>query len=172
MSQMRLDALKQNLTSPQRGYLWEFEIPSPRGIGDSDVWILRAQSMTEPGRSFAVIDIPFKGTGGIRVPGKETYSHEITVTLLESEDAKTYEAIQSWMKLIRDNVNGTGLADPDLKSDSVLTLLNNQGTPVKRIKLVGMYPQNKADVKLDYGTSEAMKYDLTFAYDRWEEMSL
>ena len=171
MARMNLDALRQHLTAPQRVYLWEFEIPSPKGVGDPEVWIIRAQAVEEPGRSFAPIDIPFKGTGGVRVPGKETYDHEITVRLLEGEDAKTYEAIQSWMKLIRDNVSGLGLSDPDLKTDAVLSLLDSLGNTVKRVKIVGMYPQAKADVALDYATNDPMRYEITFAFDRWEEMA-
>ena len=37
MGQMSMDALRQNLTNPQRVYLWEFEIPAPRGLGSSDL---------------------------------------------------------------------------------------------------------------------------------------
>jgi len=168
---MGMDALRNNISNPQRVFLWEFEIPAPRGLGSSDLWVIRAQAVSEPGRSFTPINIPYKGTGGIVVPGKETYSHVMTVRLLEGEDAKSYEAIQSWMKLIRDNVAGTGVGDPDLKSDAVVTLLNSKGDAVKRIKIVGMYPQEKADVALDYGVNEIQRYEVTFAYDRWEEMS-
>jgi hypothetical protein len=170
MGQMNMDALRQNLT-PQRTYLWEFEIPSPKGIGGADIWIIRAQAIEEPGRSFEPINIPFKGTGGIRIPGRETYDHEFKVSVLEGEDAKTYEAIQSWMKLIRDNTTGKGSPDPDLKTDAIVTLLNSAGVATKRIKVVGMYPQSKDDVALGYAINDAMKYDITFAFDRWEEMS-
>ena len=171
MAQMSMDSLRQNLTNPQRVYLWEFEIPAPRGLGSADIWVIRSQAVSEPGRSFTPIPVPYKGTGGIVVPGKETYSHTLLVRLLEGEDARSYEAIQSWMKLIRDNVSGVGLGDPDLKSDAVVTLLDSKGSAVKRIKIVGMYPQEKADSALDYNTNDIQKYDITFAYDRWEEMS-
>jgi hypothetical protein len=168
---MGMDALRNNLTNPQRTFLWEFEIPAPKGLGSSDIWIIRATSLEEPGRRFDPILIPFKGTGGMVVPGKEVYSHMLTVKIQEGEDAKTYEAIQSWMRLVRDNVAGTGLGDPDLKTDAVLTLLSTKGTVAKRIKLVGMYPQEKVALPLGYEINESAKYDVTFAYDRWEEMS-
>lgn len=172
MALMGMDSLRNNLTNPQRVYLWEFEIPAPRGLGSSDLWIIRTQAIVEPGRRFDPIQIPYKGTGGFVVPGKETYSHVFTVRLLEGEDAQGYQAIQSWMKLIRDNVAGTGLGDPDLKSDAVVTLLDNKGNAVKRVKVVGMFPQDKADVALDYNTNDVQKYEVTFSFDRWEEMSV
>lgn len=168
---MNLDALKQNLTNPQRTFMWEFEIPAPKGISASDVWTIRSQSIVEPGRSFAAIDIPYKGTGGLRVPGKEVYTHEIAVRVLESEDAATFKAIHSWMKMIRDNVSGVGEADPDLKTDAVVRLLTTKGVVAKMVKLVGMYPQAKPDVTLNYDENAVEGYDVTFAYDRWEEMS-
>lgn len=171
MPKMNLDALKTNLTNPQRTFMWEFEIPAPKGTGSSDVWVLRAQSIMEPGRSFEPINIPYKGTGGLRVPGKEAYTHEITVRVIEGEDADTYKAIQSWMKLIRDNVSGVGEADPDLKTDAVVRLLTTKGEVSKQVKIVGMYPQAKPDVTLNYDENAVEAYDVTFAYDRWEEMS-
>jgi len=148
--------------------MWEFEIPSPKGVGDADVWVLRTQAVVEPGRSFTPIDIPYKGTGGLRVPGKEVYSHEFTVRLLEGEDAKGFEAVQSWMKLIRDNIDGVGLSDPSLKTDAVVRLLTTQGEVAKQIKIVGMYPQAKPDVTLNYDDNAIEAYEITFAYDRWE----
>lgn len=171
MANMGMDALKQNLTNPQRVFMWEFEIPAPKGLGTADLWILRTQATQEPGRSFTPIPIPFKGTGGLIVPGKEVYSHTITVTILEGEDARGYEAIQSWMKLIRDNVTGVGLGDPDLKTDAVVSLIDTKGVVTKRIKVVGMYPQEKAPVELTYEANEVEKYVVTFAFDRWEEIS-
>ena len=167
---MNLDALKQNLTNPQRTFMWEFEIPAPKGTGSADVWVIRAQSIEEPGRSFAAIDIPYKGTGGLRVPGKEVYDHEFTVRVIEGEDAATFQAIQSWMKLIRDNVDGTGLTDPELKTDAVVRLLTTGGDVAKQIKIVGMYPQAKPDVTLNYDENAIEAYEITFAYDRWETM--
>ncbi len=168
---MGMDALRNNLTRPQRVYLWEFEIPAPKGLGSSDIWVLRTNAIEEPGRSFAPILIPYKGTGGIVVPGKETYSHTITVRLLEGEDARGYEAVQSWMRLIRDNVAGVGVSDPDLKTDAVVSLLDSKGNVTKRIKIVGMYPQEKEPLALDYDTNDVAKYGIIFAFDRWEEMS-
>jgi len=171
MANMNLDSLRTNLTNPQRVFLWEFEIPAPKGSGSSDIWVIRAQSIMEPGRNFEPIDINYKGTGGLRVPGRERYSHEFTVRILEGEDSNTFQAIQSWMKLIRDNVTGVGVGDPDLKTNAVLTKLSTKGKPTRRIKLVGMYPQAKPDSALDYDTNDTQKYEVTFSYDRWEEMS-
>ena len=171
MPNMGMDSLKQNLTNPQRIFMWEFEIPAPKGLGTADIWVIRTQAAQEPGRSFTPIAIPFKGTGGIVVPGKEVYDHTLTVRMLEGEDAKSYEAIQSWMKLIRDNVTGVGLSDPSLKTDAVVSLIDTKGVVTKRVKIVGMYPQDKGVVALDYDQNDVQKYEVVFAYDRWEELS-
>jgi len=171
MAQMNLDALRTTLTDPQRIFMWEFEIPAPKGLGTPDIYVLRSQAVTEPGRNFEPIDINFKGTGGFRVPGRERYTHEFTVRMIEGEDARAYQAIQSWMKLIRDNVTGIGVADMDMKTDAVVTLLTTRGDVAKRIKIIGMYPQAKPDVTLDYDANDTEKYEITFAFDRWEEMS-
>jgi hypothetical protein len=75
------------------------------------------------------------------------------------------------MRLIRDNVAGVGVSDPDLKTDAVVSLLDSKGNVTKRIKIVGMYPQEKEPLALDYDTNDVAKYGIIFAFDRWEEMS-
>ena len=54
-----LDALRQNLTNPQRGFMWTLEIPAPVGLGTSDLFRLRVKKFEEPDRSFENIDINF-----------------------------------------------------------------------------------------------------------------
>lgn len=170
MAQLNVDALKNNLTTPQRVFLYEFEIPAPKGTGVSDIWVIRAMSIQEPGRSFDPIDIPYKGTGGMRVPGKEKYSHEFTVRILESEDGASFNAIHSWMQLVRNNRTGVGSSDADIKTDAVVTKLSTKGEATRRFKFIGIYPQDKPLSALDSKTNEVQEYEVVFAYDRWEEM--
>ena len=171
MGQMGLDALRQNLSNPQRAYMFTFEIPAPIGLGDPNTWVLRVKAAEEPERSFDKIEIPFMGTAGLVLPGKEKYSHEMKVTVLEGEDAATYQFVQSWMAMIRDNISGVGLGDPDLMADGVLTEYDTKGNAVKRIKITGMYPQAKGAVPLAWENSKVVEYDITFAFQRIETMT-
>ena len=167
MGQMGVDVLKNNLTNPARTYLWEFEIPAPKGTGSNDVWFIRAVSAIIPGKSFDDIDINYKGTGGFRVPGRERYSHDFPVTILEGEDKRGFVAINSWQNQIR-SIDGTGEPDSNLKTDGILILLDNKESSWNRIKLTGIYPKSVGDVELSYDNSTNIKFNVVFSYDRWE----
>jgi hypothetical protein len=171
MGQMGADVLKNNLTNPARIYQWDFQIPAPVGGGDTDVWLLRAQSVHIPGKSFEDITIDYKATGGFVVPGRERYDHNFPVTIIESEDRKGFDGINGWMNAIRDAVSGQGSPDATLKTDAVLTLTDEQENTWLAIKLIGMYPKSVDNVDLNYNSSGVVKFNVTFSYDRWEPMN-
>lgn len=170
MPDLGLDSIKSNVTNPARVFLWEFEIPSPKGNADSTVWFIRAQSTSLPGKSFEDIDINFKGTGGFRVPGRERYDHNFPVTIIESEDRKGFDAIHSWMNDIRNNISGLGEGDGAVKTDAILKMISQKGETWLQIKMVGMYPKEVGNVELNYNASDAIRFPVVFAYDRWEEV--
>jgi hypothetical protein len=169
MGQMGVDTLKNNLTNPARIYLWDFEIPAPKGSGSTDVWFIRAQTATIPGKSFEDIDINYKGTGGYRVPGRERFDHNYPVTVIEGEDRLAFTAINSWQNQIR-GTNGVGEPDSALKTDAIITLNDNKESAWLRIKLVGIYPKEVGNVDLTYDNSGNVKFNVVFSYDRWEPM--
>ena len=86
------DVLKNNLTNPQRTYLWEVLIPKPVGGGSSETFAVRAQSTEIPGASFATINIPYKQTAGVVFAGKLQYDHKWNATFIEGEDHIVYDA--------------------------------------------------------------------------------
>jgi|HubBroStandDraft_2_1064218.scaffolds.fasta_scaffold143613_2 hypothetical protein len=172
MGQMGADVLKNNLANAARTYQWDFQIPAPVGTGDTDVWLLRAQNVHIPGKSFEDIHIDYKATGGYNIPGREQYDHIFPVTLLEGEDALGFTAINSWMEQIRSAVGGTGSPDASLKTDAVLTMTDEQENPWLAIKLVGIYPKSVDNVDLNYNSSGVVKFSVTFSYDRWENMTV
>lgn len=171
MGQIGVDVLKNNLTNPARVYQWDFEIPAPKGVGSTDVWFIRAQSAHIPGKNFEDILINYKATGGFNVPGRERYDHSIEIIVLEGEDRRGFDAINSWMNLIRDPRTGEGSADNDLKTDAIVTLTKANGEIWMAIKLIGIYPKAVANVDLTYNTSKEISYSVTFSYDRWEPMN-
>jgi hypothetical protein len=167
MTQIGSDVLKNNLGSVARIYEWDFEIPAPPAASSGDVWFVRAQTAIIPGKEFEDIHIDYKATGGFNVPGREKYSHEFPVTLIESQDSLTFQAINNWQDMIVDATDGTGTPDNDLKTDAIIMLQDESDNNWMTIQIVGIYPKRVGDVKLTYGEPGAIKYDVVFSYDRW-----
>jgi len=162
-----INVLKNNLTTPQRTFKWEFDIPSPKGSGGSDLWNVRAVSTNEPEVSFEEIVVEYKGTEGFVVPGRKRNTHQFTVTLIESEDGKTLDAITSWMELIRSGLTGAGVPDPMLKTDVIISKFGTDNTVTKRIKMKGAWIKKKGETTFAQNANEVQMYEVTFAFDQW-----
>lgn len=165
---MGVDTVKTTLGNAARIFLWEILIPAPIGGGNSEVLTARCQSTKLPGRSFGDILIPFKQTAGFRVPGKLTYSHNWDLEFIEGEDKKVFDAINAWQEAVISSGDGTGGGDTAIKQDIYLSLQTTDGSAYSKIKLIGCYPKEVADVDLNFSTEEVIKFRVTFSYDRWE----
>lgn len=167
MAKMSQDSFVNNLSNPARVYLWEVFIPGPP-TGDTETYLLRAQSASRPERSFGLITIPFKQTPGAVYPGKDTVPHTWDVTFIEGEDRKIFQNFYDWMNKIIHNRYGTG--SPTFKIDIYLHELDTDGTVSNKIKMMGAYPQRMGDVPLSYDREESIMLTVQFAYDRWEQV--
>ena len=169
---LNIDSLKQNLGTPQRSFMFEFEIPAPKGSGSADIYVIRTHAVEEPERSFDDILVNYKGTGGLNIPGRERYSHQFRVRLLESEDAQSFASIQSWMDLIRNSNSGTGVLDQALKSTAVLSRISTaDGNVNMRLKINGIYPKMKPSYMHDSDINDIRRDEFVFAFDSFELMS-
>ena len=170
MSKMGADNLGANLTNLARKYLWELTFSNPIGGGDAEALMLRAQSTAIPGSSFGAILIPFKQSPGIKFAGKLNMPHTWTTTFVEGTDGKVFDAIYAWKQLIVHDRLSIGGPDQIIKSDIYLSLLDQQGSVTRRIKLVGSYPELMDDTPISYEEEAALMYTVTFSYDHWERV--
>jgi hypothetical protein len=162
---MSVDSLRNNLTNPARAYLWEVVIPTPLA-GETEDYLLRAQSTSLPERSFGEILIPYKQSAGIKFPGKLTYSHTWDLTFIENEDREVLTSFYEWCNQIIDDRLNTGSVT--IKTDVYLHLLNTDGEVALRVRLMGCYPQRMSDAPLDYASEDPIRFTVTFSFDRWE----
>jgi len=171
MALMGQDNLKTNLSNLQRVYNWDVVIPNPIGGGDTDTFLVRAQSTNIPGRSVGKIAVPYKQSAPTQFTGKLTFPQSWECTFIEGEDKEIFDAIYAWNQQIVSDIDGIGAGDDAIKSDIKLVLLSTTGEVTNTIKLIGCFPAEVADSPLDYGTEEGVKYSVTFSYDRWEQVS-
>jgi len=169
MAKMSAEDFKNNLNNPARLYLWDVMFTNPIGGGDADALELRCQTTAIPGRSVGEILVPFKGTAGLKFPGKLTMSHSWPCSFVESTDKKVFNALHAWDQAIIDARTGIGGPDVAIKSNIYLRLVSSTGAVYQKIRLVGCYPQDVAEVPLAFETEGVIMYAVTFSYDYWEE---
>lgn len=167
---MSADNLKNNLTNLAKVYLWEVLFANPIGGGDAEALSLRCQSTAVPGSSFGSILIPYKQSPGIKFPGKLTMPHTWTCTFVEGTDGKIFDSIYKWKQaIVHDRLN-IGGPDALIKADIHLRLQGMDGAVVRRIKLVGCYPELMDDTPLTYENEAGVMFTVTWSYDRWEKV--
>lgn len=169
MADMSADVLRNNLTNPARTYLWEIRFSNMIG-GGSDIIEARCQSASIPGRSSHGIRIPYKGTPGIKFPGKLTMPQTWSLSFVENVDRKVFDALYGWQQAIQNARTGIGLPDVSLKTDIYLKCLNQAtGQPWLTIKLIGAWVEDIPEVALTYDANTIVHFRATFSYDRWEK---
>ena len=169
MPSMSADNLKKDISNPAKTYLWEVLFADVIGGGNRDHLEIRAQSTSIPGRSFGDILVPFKGTAGIKFPGKVIMTHSWPAVFLEGNDREVWDALYAWMQAIQNVRTGLGGPDSLIKADVYLRLLDQSGAVTSKIKLVGAYPQAVDEVPLSYDDESNIMYNATFSYDYWED---
>jgi hypothetical protein len=168
MTEMSADSLKNNLTNPARTYLWEVLFATPVG-GDTDTFLYRCRSTSQPGRSVGKIHLPYKQTGGVEYPGKLTYSHSWACSFIEGEDRAMFDALYDWAQAVVNDK--TGLGQAVLKTDAYLNLIDTDGTTSLKIKFVGAYLESIDEVALAQESENEIVYPAVWSYDRWEKVS-
>lgn len=168
---MGADTLKNNLSNPAKLWLWEAMFVNPIGGGDADVLDTRCRSAGLPGRSVGEIILPYKGTPGLIYPGKLQMSHSWRTVFVESTDKQTFDALYGWHQAIVNARTGVGGLDTTIKSDIYFKTLTQAGDTWLTIQLIGCYPADIAEVSMSYDDTGELVFPVTWAYDRWEEVS-
>lgn len=164
MSLMGQDALKSNLSLPQRAYLFDVLIPVPIGDGDFNTLQVRARSTQIPSRSNEVISIPYKQTAGIVIAGKDKLEHTWTCTFMEGEDQLIWNAISTWQQTIVDSV--AGISNGNYQTDVYLNMDSTAGNTTMNLKLKNAWISNVGAVALNYeGAGAIVTYSVTFSFD-------
>jgi hypothetical protein len=166
-SNMSVDVLKNGMDNLAKSYLWELLIPRLPGGGDITALETRCQSIQLPGRSLSKIHIDYKQSPGFNVAGKLRYPQTWTLTFVEAADSKVFKAIYNWKQLGVNDFTNIGMGDAAFKADLVLNLMSVANVDYNRIKVVGCFPQEIANVDLNYEGEGAIIFNVTFSYDRW-----
>jgi|GEM_PF-6728974 len=169
MADMSADVLRNNLSNPARTYLWHIYFTTMIGGGDAAKVEGRCQSTSIPSRSTRGIHLPYKGTPGLKFPGKLTQPQIWRCRFVEGIDRKVFDALYGWQQTILNARTGIGSPDPTLKTEIHLKCINYGNVDWLAIKLVGAWLEEMPDVPLTYDANTFIHFDASFSYDYWEK---
>jgi hypothetical protein len=126
-----------------------------------------------PGSTLGTVSVNYFGRE-LKFAGNRTFQ-DWTVTVINDEDFAIRAAMESWMSQINSHVGNTryvtGNSPLGYGGEALVSQYGKTGTsggPIKKIKIVGMFPIDLSPIDLDWGSNDAIEeFSVTFAYQYW-----
>lgn len=152
--------------NPQRAYEFEVELLAATAAGTLPILTQRVESVTIPETSVETIEINYKGRKTIHA-GRDASGHTVVVSFWDSEKRDVYRFIKRWMEVgISNSEVGGGMNREDYATQMLIRTFAADSDKVTGItRLTQVWPTSLGEVRLDYATSEHLKFDVTFSYD-------
>jgi hypothetical protein len=158
----------RSLPDPLQQYNWDLIIPLMPGTPNSRAFTIKAMTTSIPGAQLEKVEVPLHGVQ-LNFAGRPTFSRQLQVTLLETRDVGTRDMIRRWQRIARDMITNTGTFKEIYSTSMEMVLYDDIPTEVKRIKLIGCFPESLDDSQVDGNASQAVNISCTFNYDYIEE---
>jgi len=155
------------LPDPLFTYQWDVYIATLPGTGNSRSLTYKATSTSIPGSTLENVPVNLAGAE-LRYAGRQNYSHSFTLTLHETRDVGSLEMLRRWQRVARDNTLNTGTYKSVYATSVELVLYDDTNSEVRRITLIGCFPETIDDAALDRA-SGAVSINCTLSYDYIEE---
>jgi hypothetical protein len=112
--------------------------------------------------------VPLHGVQ-INFAGRSNFSHTLQITLLETRDNTSRDMLRRWQRIARDWSTNTGSYKETYSTTVEMVLYDDIPTEVKRIKLIGCFPESVDDAQVDGSASASVQISCTLSYDYVEE---
>jgi hypothetical protein len=128
-----------------------------------------------PSGDIGSIDIPYFGRS-VKMPGNRTFG-EWSPNIYNDEDFMIYDSIQAWMNALNSHVTNVrspnALSSVDYTTAADVTHYAKDGSEIKTVRLINVWPSSLAAIDLDWGTNNQLEeFTCTFQYDYWEAVGL
>ena len=155
----------RNLAEVFKSYQFRINISNPPGAGASiELMQFRCTAAPIPGKQVEEVLVPLGGYN-VKYPGRSIPVGVWTATFIEGTDLQVIQRMKEWQEVCHNQQSGVQGESADYKRNITIELLDNAGEVSQTHRMVGCWPQDTPDVALDTASSEAVRYDVTFAYD-------
>ena len=149
---------------------WNFDLflPSIPGGGDTRSITLKTQTTSVPVSTIDPVDVPLHGVN-LQFAGRQTFTHTLQMTVLETRDMTTRDAFRLWQEYARSQQSNSGNYKSAYAITAELVLYDDVPSPVKSIFLQGCWCTAVGDLALDGSSSTPGSYEITLQFDSISE---
>ncbi|EJF07116.1 hypothetical protein ThvES_00008210 [Thiovulum sp. ES] len=115
----------------------------------------------------AGIEVDIRGMH-VGQPGTYDFDHELTLTLVETEDSVIHSLIKSWRDACYDYETGKQNKKEDIEAILILSRLDVQDNPIWQYKLLGVYLKDY-DPGSMANEPDKIELSLTLWYDKFTD---
>lgn len=153
--------------TPAKMYEYIFRIQrNPSTVAISTDLPYRVRTLTVPDSSSEPIEINFRFMKA-EFAGRDASGHTFDVTFWDDISLSSYKALYEWRKMIQNSVAGTQSDKSEYTGDIQIDLLGSAGENdiLSSYMIYYAYPENLQQVSLDYSSSDAFNFSVTFKFD-------
>jgi hypothetical protein len=155
--------------------LYQFNVyltTAPRAVDSPPTEDLNLRCLTSelPKAAGTSIEVHIRGHK-IKQPGQYDPTHTLTMTFVETVDAKISQFLKNWREACWQTKTGRQEKKEDVEAVITLVQLNRQDEPIWQYKLTGCYIEDYDPTGAGWdGTStEVVRPSLTLSYDYFED---
>lgn len=155
----------REVTNPQRMYEYEVEVLGSTSSGTFPLLTQRVKDVTIPNHNVETFEISYKGKK-TQHSGRDAATKTVTINFWETEERDMYKFFYDWIGTINDHTAGGGVTKDLYKGEVIIrTYAADSQTVTGTNKLINAFPTELGDVSLDYTSSDAMSFAVTFTFD-------
>jgi hypothetical protein len=158
----RLDDMIGKYKDFARGYLFYAQVTTPAGVAIQADHPYLVKSTTLPKQTIEQSEVDWQGNK-YKFGNTSTFD-AITVTFRSDVAQELRREFLRWMQVIHDPVSNIHGNPANYFGQVDLTQLDGQGNPIMSYKLVNAWPNDVAEIGLDYGTKEPSEFAVSFTY--------
>jgi hypothetical protein len=133
-----------------------------------------AQSITHPGASVNVIELPVRRIQGIPLAGDKITFGELQVDFILDEDMEGYQEMQSWLERLVNEGDVTqeqALKDGKIATfaDITVSILTSHNNVNKRIRYINALPTTIGSIEMNASQNQTfIQFTSSFRFDYFE----
>lgn len=153
-----------------KGYQFRITLANPPGVGASvEVLQFRCQAASIPGKSIEEVLVNLGGYN-VKYAGRSIPAGTWSTSFVEGTDLSVVQRVKSWQELCHNQLTGVQQDSAGYKRTATIELLNNDLSVSIGYRIIGIWPQDMPDIGMDKSSSEAVRAEVTWAYDAFEQL--
>lgn len=127
------------------------------------------QQVSLPGRTVEPVEVSLGGYS-LMYGGRQTYTHDLSITFVETKDLLIINTLSGWMDYSRNKRTQIGHLKKDYATTANLFVYKQDGSIASTYQLSNVWCNSLPEVQFDSSSANLITVGASFQYDWWERI--